>query len=93
VGPLTCAPTRPPGKLRSISGPQQILPLKKVALKAHACRNPETRDDASLDLLSGAKLRGAASASKAPRSQLHVGTDRAFDEAEHENSHSCPACL
>jgi hypothetical protein len=36
VGSLTCAPTIPLGKLRSICDPQQILPLSKVALKAHA---------------------------------------------------------
>jgi endonuclease G, mitochondrial len=34
VGSLTCAPTRPPG--RSITNPQQLLPLAKVAFESHA---------------------------------------------------------
>jgi hypothetical protein len=33
--------------------PQEFLPLTKVALETHACRNPETRDDAPLNLLPG----------------------------------------
>ena len=31
MGSLTCAPTRPPGKLRSISDPQQGPPVGEVA--------------------------------------------------------------
>jgi hypothetical protein len=38
-------------KQLSISDPQQLLPLPKVAFEAHAFGNLESRDDASLDLL------------------------------------------
>ena len=51
MGSLTCAPTIPPGKLRSISDPQQLLPLAKVALETHALGDSKARNDASLDLL------------------------------------------
>ena len=51
VGSLTCAPTRPPGKLRSITNPQQLLPLAKVALETKALGDSKARNDASLDLL------------------------------------------
>ena len=36
---------------RSITDPQQILPLAKLALEAHALGDAEARDDAPLDLL------------------------------------------
>jgi hypothetical protein len=45
------------GKSCSISDPQQVLPLAKFALKAHAFCNLEARDDTSLDLL--ARLSGS----------------------------------
>jgi hypothetical protein len=35
---------------RSVSDPQQILPLAEFSLKAHALGNLEARDDAPLDL-------------------------------------------
>ena len=38
---------------RSISDPQQALPLAKIALEAYALRDLECRDHASLDLLAG----------------------------------------
>src|SRR4029077_73402 len=37
----------------SITDPQEVLPLSKVALEAHACDNPEARDDAPLNFLAG----------------------------------------
>jgi hypothetical protein len=37
----------------SISDPQQVLPLAKVALKAYALGHLKRRDDAPLDLLAG----------------------------------------
>jgi hypothetical protein len=37
---------------RSISDPQQVFPLAKVALEAHALGDLKCRDDAALDLLS-----------------------------------------
>ena len=51
VGFLTCAPTRPPGKLRSITNPQQLLPLAKVAFETKALGDSKARNGASLDLL------------------------------------------
>ena len=42
----------------SIANPQQVPPLAKVVLKAHALRDPEACDDTPLDLLAG--LRGLA---------------------------------
>ena len=51
MGSLTCAPTRPPGKLRSISDPQQILPLPQPAFEAQALGHPKRRDHAPLDCL------------------------------------------
>ena len=41
------------GENRSISDPQEALPLAKVALKAHAFGDLEYRDDTPLDLLAG----------------------------------------
>jgi hypothetical protein len=41
------------GSHKSISDPQQILPLAKVALEPHALGDPKRRDDASLDFLAG----------------------------------------
>jgi hypothetical protein len=38
---------------RSISDPQQVFPLLKVALEAHAFGDLKGRDDARLDLLAG----------------------------------------
>ena len=55
------APGRSRGKPRSISDPQQVLPLAKVALEAHALGNLEARDDAPLDLLAGLSGRFARS--------------------------------
>ena len=40
-------------RARSIAHPQQLLPLPKVALEAHALRDPEARDDIPLDLFPG----------------------------------------
>ena len=37
----------------SITDPQQVLPLAKFALEAHALGKPEARDDAPLDFLAG----------------------------------------
>ena len=37
----------------SISDPQQVLPLAKIALKADALGYPECRDGTPLDLLDG----------------------------------------
>jgi hypothetical protein len=45
------------GKSCSISDLQQVLPLAKFTLKAHAFCNLEARDDTSLDLL--ARLSGS----------------------------------
>ena len=53
MGSLTCAPTIPPRKLRSISDPQQILPLPQFPFEAQALGDPKRRDDAPLDLLAG----------------------------------------
>jgi hypothetical protein len=36
-----------------ISNPQQVFPLAKFSLKAHALGDVEARDDARLDLLAG----------------------------------------
>jgi hypothetical protein len=41
------------GKPRSISDPQEALPLAKLTLKAHALGDLECRDDTPLDLLAG----------------------------------------
>jgi len=38
---------------RSISDPQEVLPLAKLALEAHALGDLECRDHAPLDLLAG----------------------------------------
>ena len=38
---------------RSISNLEEMLPLAKFALKAHALGDPECRNDARLDLLAG----------------------------------------
>ena len=54
MGSLTCAPTRPPGKLRSITNPQQLLPLAKVALET-TLGDSKARNDASLDLLASCR--------------------------------------
>jgi hypothetical protein len=35
------------------ANPQKVLPLAKFALKSHALRNLECRNDAPLDLLAG----------------------------------------
>ena len=64
--PVDCA--RGARKPCSISDSHQVLPLAKLALKAHACRNPETRDDAPLDLL--ARLSGSFAGSPILPSRL-----------------------
>ena len=47
-------------KPRSIFNPEQVLPLSKLALKAHTLRDPEARDDAPFDLLAGLASRFTA---------------------------------
>ena len=47
MGSRTGAPTRPPGKLLSITNPQQLLPLAKVALETKALGDSKARNDAS----------------------------------------------
>jgi hypothetical protein len=71
VGSLTCAPTIPPGKLQLISDPQQILPLTKVTLEAHALRDPKRRNDATFDCLA-ALSRSLARKSKFPPRPVEV---------------------
>jgi hypothetical protein len=44
-----------------VVNPQQVLPLAKVTLEAHALGDLEARDDTSLDLLAG--LAGSFAAS------------------------------
>ena len=39
------------GSHKSISNPEQVLPVAKLAFEAHALGYPEGRDDAPLDLL------------------------------------------
>ena len=60
------------GSHKSISNPQQVLPLAKLALEAHAFGDLEGRDDAPLDLL--ARLSGGfACSSIFPARLIEVG--------------------
>ena len=49
----------------SITNPQQVFPLAKIAFEFQALRNLEARDDAPLDLLAG--LPGSFARSTIPR--------------------------
>ena len=49
---LYFAAAKPLAAKFSVANPQQMLPLAKVTLEAHAFGNLKSRDQASLDLLS-----------------------------------------
>ena len=58
MGSLTCAPTIPLGKPRSICDLQQLLPLPEFALEPHALRNPKRRFAGFGDTLFGTNRGG-----------------------------------